>query len=298
MNKMIKNAFTITDLENLSGIKAHTLRVWERRYGIFSPLRETNNRRSYTEDDLVKLLNIKLLQQYGYKISKIGSFDAQKLESAVNNIVNERNSASHAVSAFKLAMMNFDQGLFFRTYDALLSEKPFSEVFHKSFIPLLEEVGLLWQARTITLAHEHFISFLIRQKLLVNIEKLQLRKRSAAARVFVLFLPEDEMHSLGLLYVHYLLTLQGHDSIFLGENITIESLEGIRSRFDELVYVSYFTVTPAGAELPEYLNKFKRALLDKSAELWVLGRQSAAVQEYGIDKIEGIGSMEALLNKV
>ena len=168
----VKNVFSIKDLENLSGIKAHTIRIWEKRYNVLEPMRSDTNIRSYDIKNLQKLLNIVLLHNYGYKISKIGSLTQEQINKLANDIISEKSAKNHAISTFKMAMMNFDQSLFFNTYNQLLNEKSFREVFYTVFIPLMQEIGFLWQTETISPAHEHFISYLIKQKLLINTEKV------------------------------------------------------------------------------------------------------------------------------
>ena len=199
----IKSVFSIKDLENLSGIKAHTIRIWEKRYDILQPMRTDTNIRLYDLASLQKLLNITLLHDYGYKISKIATYPQDKIPSLVREIISNKTAKSHAISEFKMAMMNFDQELFFNTYNWLIAEKSFKEVFHQVFIPLMNELGLLWQSDTITPAHEHFISYLIKQKLLINTEKLQILKQTKLDKVFVLSLPMNEIHELGLMYLNY-----------------------------------------------------------------------------------------------
>lgn len=172
----IKSVFSIKDLENLSGIKAHTIRIWEKRYNILEPMRTDTNIRLYDVANLQKLLNITLLHDHGYKISKISRFPKEQIPQIVNEIITKKSAKSHAISAFKMAMMNFDQTLFFSTYNDLLNEKTFREIFFEVFIPLIEEIGILWQNNTISPAHEHFISYLIKQKVLINTEKLQMQE--------------------------------------------------------------------------------------------------------------------------
>ena len=136
-------------------------------------MRTQTNIRLYDVENLQRLLNITLLHNHGYKISKISSFSKERIPELVNEIISSKSAKHHAISSFKLAMMNFDQNLFFRTYDKLLSEKSFREVFYEVLLPLIEEVGLLWQTDTITPAHEHFISYLIKQKILSIKQRLQ-----------------------------------------------------------------------------------------------------------------------------
>jgi DNA-binding transcriptional MerR regulator len=268
----IKSVFSIKDLENLSGIKAHTIRIWEKRYDILQPMRTDTNIRLYDLASLQKLLNITLLHDYGYKISKIATYPQEKIPSLVREIISSKTAKSHAISEFKMAMMNFDQELFFNTYNWLIAEKSFKEVFHQVFIPLMNELGLLWQSDTITPAHEHFISYLIKQKLLINTEKLQILKQTKLDKVFVLSLPMNEIHELGLMYLNYEILLHGYKTIYLGESMPIENLKDLKKHFDSIVFVSYLTVQPERDILDSYIQKMSDELLDDTTELWYLGR--------------------------
>ena len=230
----VKNTFSIKDLENLSGIKAHTIRIWEKRYNVLEPMRTETNIRFYDLLALQKLLNITLLHDYGYKISKISKMPQEKIPELVREIVTVKNAKNHALSSFKLAMMNFDQNLFFKTYNTLLSEKSFREVFFEVFIPLMEEIGFLWQAETVTPAHEHFISYLIKLKLLVNTEKIQIQAPTKQDRIFVLYLPMNEIHELGLMYVNYEILSSGYKTIYLGESVPIDSLKDLKKYFNNI----------------------------------------------------------------
>tara|TARA_R110002124_G_scaffold45664_3_gene137797 strand:+ start:424 stop:1338 length:915 start_codon:yes stop_codon:yes gene_type:complete len=268
----VKNVFSIKDLENLSGIKAHTIRIWEKRYNVLQPMRTDTNIRLYDLASLQKLLNITLLHEYGYKISKIASYPEEKIPALVREIVSSKNAKSHAISAFKMAMMNFDQELFLNTYNWLIEEKSFKEIFHQVFIPLLNELGLLWQTDTISPAHEHFVSYLIKQKLLVNSEKLQELEPTKKGKVFVLSLPMNEIHELGLMYLHYEILLSGYKSIYLGESMPIESLKELKKHFESIVYVSFFTVQPDRTVINEYVQEMTDVLLDDKTQLWLTGR--------------------------
>ena len=275
----VKNVFSIKDLENLSGIKAHTIRIWEKRYDILQPMRTDTNIRLYDLASLQKLLNITLLHDYGYKISKIATYPQDKIPSLVREIISSKTAKSHAISEFKMAMMNFDQELFFKTYNWLIAEKSFKEIFHQVFIPLKNELGLLWQSDTITPAHEHFISYLIKQKLSVNTEKLQALKQTKLDRIFVLSLPMNEIHELGLMYLNYEILLHGYKTIYLGESMPIENLKDLKKHFSSIVFVSYMTVQPERDVVDSYVQKMSEELLDDSTELWYIGRMVEFVKK-------------------
>lgn len=295
----IKTTFSIKDLENLSGIKAHTIRIWEKRYNILEPLRTDTNIRLYDLLSLQKLLNVTLLNDYGYKISKIATFPPEKIPLLVQEIVQEKNSKNHAISAFKIAMMNFDQELFLNTYNWLISEKTFREVFFEVFIPLIEELGFLWQANTITPAHEHFLSYLIKQKLLLNIEKLQFQQPTNDDKVFVLSLPVNEIHELGLMYVHYEILFYGYKAIYLGESVPIENLKDLKKHFNNIVFLSYFTVQPEKDFVNEYVKTMIDDLIEGNTELWFLGRNASHIdEEMKTGNVKVYSSIEDLVNNI
>ena len=296
----VKNVFSIKDLENLSGIKAHTIRIWEKRYAILEPMRTETNIRLYDIHNLQKLLNITLLHDYGYKISRISKLSPDKIPDLVREIVSEKSAKSHAINAFKMAMMNFDQTLFINTYNNLLSEKSFRDVFHEVFIPLMNEIGLLWQSNTITIAHEHFISHLIKQKLITNTEKIQVLEPTKNDKIFVLYLPSNEIHELGLMYLNYELILNGYKTIYLGESVPIESLKDVQKYFDKITFVSYMTVQPTKDEINNYIEKIKSEILtDKTTNCWFIGKMTSEINpKILIEKTKVFQSIQLIIEEI
>jgi len=275
----IKVNFSIKDLENLTGIKAHTIRIWEKRYNLLSPNRSDTNIRNYSLLSFQKLLNISFLNNNGLKISKIAELDEEQIPIKVREIASRAKVEDHAINALKMAMINFDQVLFYSTYNNLLENKTFSEIFYSVFLPLLNEIGLLWQTNTITPAHEHFLTVHMKQKILLNTERLQLLEPKPVSKTFVLFLPENEIHDIGLLFINYQLRGKGYHTIFLGESVPMESLTDLLDFFDEITFVSYFTVYPLVQEIPDYIKKFNKLLLEKdNTKLFLLGKQLSDVQ--------------------
>jgi DNA-binding transcriptional MerR regulator len=295
----IKNTFSIKDLENLSGIKAHTIRIWEKRYNVLQPMRTETNIRYYDLACLQKLLNITLLHEYGYKISKISKFPEEKIPLLVREIVSEKSAKNHAISAFKLAMMNFDQTLFFQTYDTLLAEKSFREIFKDVIIPLMNEIGFLWQTDTITPAHEHFISFLIKQKLMINTENLQALEPTKLDKLFVLYLPMNEIHELGLMYLNYEILNAGYKTIYLGESVPTDNLKDVKKYFHNIIYVCYLTVEPQKAEVTKYVEHLEENILEDDSELWLIGRMTDFVERKNYSKkISFFTSIDHLVQNV
>lgn len=295
----IKSVFSIKDLENLSGIKAHTIRIWEKRYAILEPIRTDTNIRTYDLANLQKLLNVVLLNSYGYKISRIAELNTEKIALLVREIISEKNSKNHAINAFKMAMINFDQSLFINTYNSLLSEKTFREVFYEVIIPLMNEVGLLWQSGTISPAQEHFISFLIKQKLLINTEKVQVLEPTRNDKIFVLYLPENEIHELGLMYLNYEILLNGYKTIYLGESVPIDSLKDMKNYFDNIIYISYLTVQPTKDAIGDYLKEISTKIIDANSQIWLLGRMTEYIDTKNLSKsISVFNSISDLVKEI
>ena len=274
---LVKKTFSIKDLENLSGIKAHTIRIWEKRYNLLSPERTQTNIRLYSLLSLQKLLNITLLYENGLKISKIAQLKNEEIPIKVREIIDEKSIKNNMMNAFKLSMINFDQSLFYNTYNKLVVDLSFREIFKEYFIPLLQELGYLWQSNTISTTHEHFITNLVKQKVYTNTEKVH-RSEYVNNKSFVLFLPENEIHELGILYLNYELNLRGYKSIFLGQSVPIENLEPLIASNEFVEFIAYVTVEPSKEKIDKYLQKFKKKILDKKdCRLSLLGFQTQFV---------------------
>ncbi|MEO9075926.1 MAG: MerR family transcriptional regulator [Gelidibacter sp.] len=271
----IKTIFSIKDLENLTGIKAHTIRIWEKRYELLEPERTDTNIRFYNLSHLQKLLNISFLNNNGLKISKIASLENVEIHQQVRDLAGKVNVKNHAINTLKLAMLDFDQELFHETYHGLIKNQSFRDLFYEVFIPFLAEIGMLWQTDTITPAHEHFITSLIKQKILVNTEILQATNKITHKNAYVLFLPDNEIHELGLMFINYELNAKGQRSIFLGSSVPIMSLTDVLAYYDNVIFISYFTVKPLKDDLANYLEEFNAQLLkDKNHEFWILGQMT------------------------
>jgi len=292
----VKKFFSIRDLENLSGIKAHTIRIWEKRYNLLAPERTSTNIRTYSLASLQKLLNITLLYNSGYKISKIAKIPETELPVAVRELVAKNSTKNHAINAFKLSMINFDLALFQNTYNSLLQDRSFRDIFWEIFVPLLTELGLLWQTDTISPSHEHFISNLIKQKIYTSTEKIQAVEPTKTDKVFVLFLPENEIHELGLLFVNYELLLRGYKTIYLGQTMPLESLTDLQKYYSNLHFLSYFTVIPTKDDIAQYVEEFTKVLSPTGAsKLWILGRQTQYMSKNNLpDHVRSFESLEDL----
>ena len=296
----VKSTFSIKNLENLSGIKAHTLRIWEKRYNLLEPERTDTNIRRYSLDSLRKLLNVTLLYNHGFKISKIASLDASEIPKLVRSIALKANSEQVSINAFKLAMINFDYELFDTNYEEILQHHNFEYLFMNIFMPLMKELGILWQTGAISPSHEHFITNLVKQKIHLQTEYLQKNKYEPNNHpIFVLFLPENEIHELGILYLNYLILSKGYRTIFLGQSLQTSSLQTLYSYETKYYFVSYITVEPSKDEIMPYLQNFYDKILDKQdSKLILFGPQQIAIDKETLPgKIEMFRSVESFVFK-
>lgn len=272
---MVKSVFSIKDLENLSGIKAHTIRIWEKRYHLLEPERSDTNIRSYNLESLQKLLNVTQLYKNGYKISKIAQMGENKIREHVLKIADELSPEESALADFKMAMINFDANLFHSTCSKLLAKNDLSYVFYNVFVPLLNELGLLWQTNAVKPTHEHFITSLIKQTIFAQIANENNRKNiSAKNGVFVLYLPDNEIHDIGLNFIYYELLKRGYKTIYLGQSMPINSLVDFNEFYDHITFITYLTVQPEPENVNNYIENFSEEVNPHNAhQLWMLGRQ-------------------------
>lgn len=271
----IATLFSIKDLENLSGIKAHTIRIWEKRYGLLKPERTDSNIRYYDLENLKKLLNISILNSQGHKISRIAAYTPEELETKVREHTSDNEDHEHFINSLKVAMLNYDRNLFEHTYNSLVAESSFREVFVDVLVPFLQNIGLQWQSNSITPAHEHFITNLVKQKLLINIERVQQVLPKDPEEVYVLYLPMNEIHEFGLLYIHYELLLKGKYAIFLGQSVPSSNLFSVQKIFKKIHFISYFTVKPDPENILKYLEEFNQEVLkERDDSLTILGRRT------------------------
>lgn len=218
--------YSIKDLEKLSDIKAHTIRVWEQRYNIIIPKRTTTNIRYYNDDDLKKLLNIALLNKNGYRISKIAKMDRQEITEKVAEISELNFENATQLDALTISMIEMDEYKFDRIVSTNIIQIGFERTMLEIINPFLDKLGLLWLTGSINPAQEHFISCLIRQKIIVAIDKEPFKPTSKTKK-FLLFLPEGSADELSLLFLHYVIKSRGHRVLYLGQNIPFQDIQAV-----------------------------------------------------------------------
>lgn len=276
----IKTIFTIKDLENISGIKAHTIRIWEKRYGLLEPNRTDTNIRYYSSNSLMKLLNVALLNKHNFKISKIAMMSNDQIKVNARELAFKYAVNDEAINSFKIAMFQFDKVLFNNTYNKLLHQKTFRQIFKDVFVPFLNHIGLLWQTDTLLPAHEHFISNLILQKIQINIENLEYSVSDKEV-TYVLFLPENEIHELGLMYLNYELVLRGCQTIYLGQSLPLNNLSYFFESESKVCFITSMTVRPYDDKIVDFFYEIENILKSTNHQLMAVGKKAMDVS--GLD---------------
>lgn len=268
---MVKTEFSIKDLENLSSVKAHTIRIWEKRYHLLEPDRTDTNIRKYDLESLKKLLNITYLYKAGHKISKLAGMTPVQIQTLIKKDM-EIHATTYGLEMFKAAMLEFDGNKFDESLKNLLDKKSYSDVYSKVFVPLLNKTGVLWHIGSIDPSHEHFISEKIKRSLILETANLKKHIVAKEFPVFVLYLPTSEIHEISLLYANFEVVSNGFPTLYLGPNIPIESLKHVRKQIPNAVFVSYFTIQPETENLKSYIDSFQEQVGTKN-ELWILGNR-------------------------
>lgn len=249
--------YSIKDLETLSGIKAHTIRIWEKRYGVITPDRTDTNIRTYCDSDLKKLLNIALLNNHGLKISKISKLNYQDLCEKVEEIATQETSFDTYIDRLIVSMVDLDRPKFEKILREATDNMGFEDACINVLYPFLQKIGVMWMANSITPAQEHFISNLIIQKMYVATDALYTTEKKKYKAIF--FLREGELHEMGLLFYRYLMKKRGVDVIYLGQSVPFDDLIQVVQAHDPDFLVTAFVGTLEEEALNTYLNDLAKA---------------------------------------
>ena len=251
--------FTIKDLENLSGIKAHTIRIWEQRYSFLKPSRTDTNIRYYNNDDLKTILNISILNKYGYKISHINKMSVNDMQSRVAELNLTGAQQERIVNELIQLMVDLNTAGFEKTLDKQIASNGIEKVIIRIIFPFFERIGILWQTGHINPAQEHLTTNIIRQKLIVGID--QARPVLKIKKSFLLFLPEREHHELGLLLVYYLLKKRGAEIFYIGANVPLKDAQFVyETKKPDFIYI-HLTSTSPGFNFEKFLRQSSEKIL-------------------------------------
>jgi MerR family transcriptional regulator, light-induced transcriptional regulator len=262
--------YSIRDLEQLSGIKAHTLRIWEQRYGILNPDRTDTNIRTYDDTDLKLVLNIALLKDHGYKISEISKLTIEEMAKEVMKISDKHLNYPDQIHALTIAMLDLDEERFEKIISTNILQFGFENLMINIIYPFLNRIGTLWITGSIGPAQEHFMSNLIRQKIIVAIDG-QLASLRPDAKKVLLFLPEGELHEIGLLFANYIFRARKNKVIYLGQSLPFSELEfAYEAHKPDIIFTS-ITSVPGIDEIQNYIYKLGQRFSE--AQVLVTGYQ-------------------------
>lgn len=218
--------YSIKDLETLSGVKSHTIRIWEKRYGLLQPERSGTNIRAYSNEDLKKLLNISFLNRSGLKISKIATLNRDEIAQKVLALNVAGTEEDHVLEGLLLALIDMNERQFLRILNTQMMQLGFERAITEVVFPFFEHIGVMWQTGTINPAQEHFISNLVRQKIISATDVLDYQPDPALPKI-VLLLPENELHEISLLLYNYSLRFRGFPTFYLGQAVPMDSLDRV-----------------------------------------------------------------------
>jgi MerR family transcriptional regulator, light-induced transcriptional regulator len=253
--------YSIKDLEKLSGIKAHTLRIWEQRYGLISPKRTQTNIRYYEDEDLKFVLNIALLNRNGFKISKIAGMTKANIAEKVASLSEVNFEYGTQLDALTLSMIEMNEFKFDRILSANIRQIGFERAMLEIIYPFLDKLSLLWLTGSIHPVQENFISYLIRQKLIVAIDKTPLLS-GPDVKKFLLYLPEGERQELTLLFMHYLVKSRGYQVVYLGQDISLTDLRDAGQILSPDFIFTMITETFGKEPVQRYVDKLADAFPD------------------------------------
>ncbi|MCB2221993.1 MAG: MerR family transcriptional regulator [Bacteroidetes bacterium] len=254
--------YNIKEIEHLSGIKAHTIRIWEKRYKIVEPKRTSTNIRYYDDEDLKKILNVAILNRNGYKISKIATLANEKLNNELINFSQQTNNLEAQIGLLITSMVDFDKDVFEKTFSKSILQIGFQDTILKLIYPFFKRIGILWLTGNIDPSQEHFISNIVRQKIIVAIDSLP-EQRNFERENFILYLPDGQWHEMGLLMCSYLIKKNGFSDIYLGSSLPLESVLNLGNIIDFSHIITTTSVTKSPEEVERDLITLSGRYSDK-----------------------------------
>ena len=267
--------YSIKDLERLSGIKAHTIRIWEKRYSLVEPDRTDTNIRTYSDEDLKRILNVSILNRNGIKISHIALLSQEEISEKIQIITRDASDYDSLIENLIISMVDLDESRIEYLLSRAIMQLGFEECILKVIYPFFEKIGILWQTGAINPAQEHFVSNLVRQKLITGIDSM-IPVRIDHPRHFLLFLPEGELHELGLLFYSYLIKKRGHKVTYLGQWVPLSDMVAASTVLDFGYLLTSVIAVYSGEDLTHYLNKLSAAFPDKT--IFISGLQVKNIQ--------------------
>lgn len=252
--------FTIRDIENLTGIKAHTLRIWEQRYNLFTPKRKESLHRIYDNEDLKQLLHISFLYNSGWKVSRIATLTQPEITDLVRQASVGNDNYKVFITQLIEAAIDFDEYAFVKVFDEIIARTGFETCIVEVCYPFLIKVGHLWSTNNVIPAQEHFSSYIIQNRIILETDKVSTQNKKPE---IVLFCPQGEFHELPLLFINYLLRKNNWSTIYLGKNVKLDELDPIIQLLGiNNIYLHVLT-NFTGFEIDDYLETVCRKYPDK-----------------------------------
>jgi DNA-binding transcriptional MerR regulator len=285
------NVFSIKDVENLSGIQAHTLRIWEQRYSFIKPQRTETNIRHYSEQELRTILNVALLNRFGFRISKIDKMSSKEIEGKIQELTIPEAQHQKLIQQMVEQMVSLQLGAFEDLLTKILKEFGLKEGMMKLVFPFLERVGGLWAVGQIYPAQEHFIANIIRQKLLAYTDALP--DNMDSQRSALLFLPEGEICELRILFAQYLLKTEGWHCMYLGANVPLDEVVLIAKEIEPELVFCCISAVQEGAWTTDLVEKVIAIL--PNAQIKLLGIGASATNSTLSNNAEILNSFEEVI---
>ena len=255
---MHKNTYLIKDLENLTGIKAHTIRIWELRHNLLNPNRNSTNIRQYSEEDLKKILNINLLYRNGFKISKIANLSETEIINKASELIElKQKDTPIEIKNLVLAILEMNSDKMHLILNDVFNERGLISLYQEIITPVLIKIGELWQLSTISIANEHIFSNTLREFIITRSKGIN---RPRIGKKVILFLPEREEHELPLLFYQYLLLDKGWECFYLGQRVPIAEIEKFYYKIEPDMVITSMIQSTTPKQFSSSLEKILRTI--------------------------------------
>ena len=256
------STYSIKDLEHVSGIKAHTIRIWEQRYGLLSPDRTDTNIRYYSDGDLKLILNVAILKDNGFKISKIASMPSEQISKEVAGL-EDNFGDDEFVAELTVAMLDMDEAKFEKVISQNVQSRGFEQTMIQIIYPFLHRIGILWITGSIVPAQEHFISNLIRKKIIAATDAITLNVDPSKDQ-YLLFLPEGELHEISLLFADYMIRSRGKRSIYLGQSVPLQDVSSVCEEHRPQFVLTFLTSSGWMEESDNIIERISESVSDST----------------------------------
>jgi len=287
--------YSIKQLELVSGIKAHTIRMWEKRYGLLSPQRTETNIRRYTDTDVQLILNISLLTRNGYRISKVAKRSLNEVSELVLEVTTKKSlSEKSDIEPLIQAMLSFNQTEFKALIQKNIEDLGLEKTFEDSIVPILHRIGILWQTGMISLVHEHFISNIIKNLIIFSSEMIKEPKNDSPMIAY--FLPEGEYHEIGLLFYSYLGKKMGYQSLYIGQSTPSEDIVATLKKIKPAILFTSISTYISNIDYVDFLKNLQKNL--PNTYVFVMGNKFVQDKKNLPKNITVISSYESFSSKL